>query len=158
MNDRCWILASQPRQIHLPVFKFRNQLTTGRCRLVKAKRGRTFSNVHFACQNRCRFQRNTCPMVSRAHKTFMNDTRPWYFQDNPQNCLTAVTEHALSWDLDIIISEWSEPEKFWNTHTKIPLGNPEISWNVVLWDVFWKFRGRGVQNPPPNPLSRSAPA
>ena len=33
-------------------------------------------------------------------RKYMNDALPWYFQGNPQNCLTVVSEHVHSFYID----------------------------------------------------------
>ena len=75
-------------------------------------------------------------------RKYMNDAQPWYFRGNPQNCLTAVTEHALSWYLDIIT---------WNFEMRIQkylLVMQKIFFkNVVLWDVYFENSGGGGPDP-----------
>ena len=76
-------------------------------------------------------------------RKYMNDAQPWYFRGNPQNCLTAVTEHALSWYLDIITGDWSEAENFEMRIQKYLLEMQKIFKCCSLRCIFWKFRGGG---------------
>ena len=88
-----------------------------------------------------------CTCICRK---YMNDVQPRYFQGNPQNYLTAVTEHVLSFYLDIITGERSEPENFLMRIQKWPLIMQKILKCCSLRYIFWKFQG-GLDPRPPDP-------